>query len=275
MNRDQDGESPRGQEIARDRQLHNGRPQDQGDLIETFYRSGAFSRFFNNGDIEDGVQLIAYQYVPAGRTGFIKQIQAVPYLPAALAAAAGGGWAFSAGFPPVSIVDPINGFWKTPAGWKAIVYNTNPPMDGITAVWKWSLRLVDGNIENIRIPINAGFGLPANFQFWGNAPYPFPRALYAAGLPGRLISDVPTQEVQRFGDEGELHIVVPENTTICLFAEWSQQAIAAQMFSLKDDDVYPGETWVVYPLLPSFGYLVGYMQSNTSEATRSAARNKW
>jgi hypothetical protein len=141
--------------------------------------------------------------------------------------------------------------------------------------WSWELRLLDGNLAEIRETINAGSALPPAVRLWGKSPFPVPRGLfYPSGLPGRAISEFPAQQVQRFGDESELNLVIPESTTVCLWATWKQLPVAASMFSLKDDAYYPGETWSVYPLGPSFGHLIGYMQPNSSDAARAAAR-KW
>ena len=56
------------------------RPTDRPGLIVPFYKTDAFLWHLDHYEGEtlstapDGVQLVTYQYVPAGHTGFIKQI---------------------------------------------------------------------------------------------------------------------------------------------------------------------------------------------------------
>ena len=258
------------------------RPQDLGDIIQPFYKTGNWTEFPGDPFAIDGVQLIAYQFIPPGRTGFLKQVSACPYCPSALAAAAGGGWAVYGNANIARALDPVNGYWRTPAGWRSFAVPAGPdPIEGTRPRWQWSIRLVEGNIEDIRDGVNAGLSiggvpLPRPLWLWGVAPYPTVRGIYyPSGLPGQGVSDWPPAQVQRFGDEPELLLVIPENTTLCLFAEWKQFLITPYVYDFETDQGYAPEGIQVYPLGPSFGSLIGYTQVNASRATRGAARGGW
>jgi len=76
-------------------------------------------------------------------------------------------------------------------------------------------------------------------------------------------------------DELSLHVVVPENTTALLWARWSQ--LLYQPLT-TDSNGLPVEVGLpLFPLLPSFGQMLGYTQSITgnNKAALNNAREGW
>ena len=258
-------------------------PNNRGDKIDAFLASGGMTLFLvdDSGDPGfdprgRGVQLVTYVYVPYGQMGFLKELRVAPFIPPVFA----DPWN-SSGFGPPDMLSPgwrtwdntpvpgiptvpraaaTNGVWTTPMGWESYFD------DGERApIWKWHLRLIDGNIDDLRnnatnLPPFSPFN-PLSWQFVSNIPVPF-RA-YAGGIPGRAPSRAwgPQRMQVLQSDKLSTHVVVPENTTLALFTEWEQSPCTptAQTFTTPTttDQQYAEPE---YPLLPSFGQLHGYMQ---------------
>lgn len=261
-------------------------PPSLADVIEPFLVSGG-ATFFIVTEAPDpafdpqpaGVQLCCSVYVPFGRVGFVKQLRVAPFMPTQLVdpwETSGVGNAVttwrdfdaSAGGP----VRPggRNGVWETPFGWESYfdsgACGEQPPQ------WTWQLRLVQGDIVKDR----KAFSL-TDPDTWYLAPdIAVPASAYAGGIPGAAPGGIwPGQRMQVIqGDELETHVVVPENTSVCLFTQWTQLPFQPRSNDGESSTIY-GPT--VYPLLPSFGQLHGYMQgvreTQYPKSQTSAQRN--
>lgn len=224
-----------------------------------------------------GVQLLCYVYVPIGTLGILKGIRVAPFVPPPFADPYQGGNFQWWGERESTLADgePIrpgsqNGVWETPLAWEGFY----DPAERLPVIeWTWILKLIDGDIEDLRrTGTNIPPFSPALPVSWFLVPnIPVPAAAYAAGIPGRSPGSVfGPQRVQVLqGDGLDLSIPVPENKTIALFARWKQHTVAAYG---RDDAgrkrITPSE---FYPLLPSFGQLLGYMQPASRAAAREAA----
>ena len=75
------------------------------------------------------------------------------------------------------------------------------------------------------------------------------------------------------------HAMIPENTTVCLFTTWLQEPTVPLGRDANGlilyDPVGPGNLGEVYPLLPSYGQLNGYMQADGRDSARDNARLGW
>lgn len=260
------------------------RPQDDAARIDPFYACDAwvYHPVFNLGTLNcapQGYQLVTYHYVPEGRTGFIKQIRICPYLPPAFAAIYSPWVPDYLGYPIRP--NPVTGYWQTPAGWEAMfdpsvdpqLHRANMPK------WSWTLQFLAGDIDQIKrenqIP---DFDVDNPVSWYLASPYPVPAQAYPGGrLPGSVI--LGPNKLQRIGseEEGSLHIVVPEDTTVLLWCRWIQHSIIAPRLITYEGEVpvtvvLNGE---IYPILPSFGALIGYEQPNNKAVTGSNAREGW
>lgn len=266
-------------------------PPNLGDVIEPFLQAGG-ATFYIVTDVgvgfdprPAGVQLCAHVYVPFGKTGFVKQVRVAPFIPPVLvdpwetSGASGTPDASTSwkGFDdtPATPVRPggRNGVWETPFGWESYFdvagCAEQPPQ------WTWELRMAQGNIVKDR---PAAFSLldPAT---WALVPdIAVPLSAYPSGIPG----DAPSgfwgpQRMQVIqGDELTTHVVVPENHTICLFTRWTQNRFQPQAYVQTEGSVLLepiGDS--VYPLLPSFGQLHGYMQAANRKASVDNALHGW
>ena len=267
--------------------LRNQTPNEQGDKVQPFYVSGGACEFTFAGTASDfdtvpfkGIQLVANVYVPTGQTGFIKAIRVAPFKPSFLGLSQGEFVELvlpDASFSPTKIGPDSNfGVWTTPFGWEC--YKTQFGEGEATPVrWHWHLRFLNGRIENVRQSLNIppfsffdplswflipDLPVPAGAASAGTA-YPFGIPGYAPGSPwGR-------QRLQRLGEfaQGPLQVIVPGDTTIMLFAEWRQDLYFNKVGVPPDlAPVVVGAGF--FPLLPSFGNLVGY----TSPSNRAAAK---
>lgn len=259
-----------------------------GDAQEAWLVSGGYTYFplFGEGfsGAPDGVQLICHQYVPKGFVGWLKQLRVAPFMPSVLAnpwtssGAAGGAasWALMGQDGPSG----QNGVWTTPFGWENYFDPNVFPI--VQPQWRWALTLVQGDVAKLRantanIP---PFSL-ADPQSWVFLPnIPVPALAYPSGLPGaapgKIIGAQRMQVLQ--GDELTAHVQVPENTSLCLWARWTQtfyNPVAADQNG--QINYYPG--FSVFPIGPSFGQMLGYMQALTSQQQPAAsvvnARHGW
>ena len=266
-------------------------PPDLGDVIEPFLVCGGATFFVQSeaaafDPAPAGVQLVSHVYVPRGYVGFIKQLRVAPFMPAVLVdpwetagvVAGVGGDATTSwhGFDavPNSPVRPggRNGVWETPFGWESYFDAAScfeqPPQ------WTWQLRLMQGNAARNRAVFNILD--PATWALIPNLAVPV--AGYPNGIPGSAPGGAwgPQRMQVLQGDELDTHVVVPQDHTALLFVQWTQNEFQPQAVVQTDgaQELLPyGD--LVYPLLPSFGQLHGYMQAVDRMAANENARFGW
>lgn len=262
----------------------------RGDVIEPFLVSGGATFFLVVGDDPPtydprpaGFQLVAGVYVPKGRIGFLKQLRVAPFIPPQLADpwttsgpfTEGGSWrTFDVPFPIRA--GGTNGVWTTPFGWEGCFNNVEPPLVSTPAQWTWQLRLCAGDVMAGRA---AAFDVtnPLTWQYVQSTPVPI--NAYPNGLPGYAPGNAwgPQRMQVLQADELDTHVVIPPHTTLCLFTRWSQglfQPGAALLTEGGYEEIPYGLS--LYPLLPSFGQLHGYMQaSDNSDASIENALYGW
>lgn len=253
-----------------------------GDQVRPFCVSGGLPRWLGvayDASVppveEDGMQLLCSFYVGVGAVGFVKLIKACPYKPSLLHNSAYAELVPAGEDPDIDPAstrpDSDAGFWTTPFGWEAY-----QPTDGTAPFWQWYLRFFPGTLENIRNPRNAAPFAFTDPQSWAYIPsIPVPSFAYQTGLPGYSPSGWGAQRMQWFGKEaGEVHIPVPEDCTVALFARWAQSPYSPESFGLNGSGIsdYPAQ---VYPLGPSFGQLVGYTQPLARQAASRNAKFGW
>lgn len=260
----------------------------RGDAIRPFFCGDGLPHWIVIvGEVEDfdprpaGIQLVCSQYVPQGFVGFLKQVRVGPYLPAQLGdpwatvGALGPSWrTFNSGPPafPPDRAGATNGIWTTPCGWKSYQW-----ADEVATVieWEWLLRVVPGDVAKLRQTFD-----PTDPATWAWQPLlPVPLAGYPSGIPAGAIG---------FGDWGpspfqvlpdaplQTHALVPEDSSLCLFTRWRQGTVPTEAAiwngaSVDVEDIGPS----VYPLLPSYGQLHGYMQPTQSNAGQANAVAGW
>lgn len=258
-----------------------------------------------------GAQMICSVYIPKGTVGFLKQIRVAPFRPAVFNplflrcfAAAGeeldlmyGQWiGFNPESSPSDQPTRPSGVWETPFAWENYFdsYNlkSKPPS------WRWYLRLIPGNIDDLRShktnlpdPASVPFTEPLTAGYLDSwylvADVAVPAEVYPAGLPGSPIATpFDGQRVQVIqGDQLSAHLPIPENTTLALFCRWTQQPIEAVFagsrissegggaIELEARLNYTGQKY--FPLLPSFGSLLGYSQSSHLLPGKKNAEYGW
>jgi hypothetical protein len=265
----------------------------EADVIRPFLVSGGITWYppiaegFDPGP--DAVQLVTYVYVPPGNVGFLKQVRVAPYIPSVLAdpwwtsGAANGAasWVEMDSASSFGAMRPSaqHGLWRTPFGWEAYI-DFDDETDLTPPVWSWSLRLVRGNALANRNPNNILPFNPADPQSWYLYPnLAVPASAYAAGIPGDSPGPQFSEQRMQVLPEAPLHthLLIPQNTTLCLFTKWSQQAIRPMARDANGRIIVSENT--VLPLLPSFGQLHGYVQSLDSKQQPAAslenARHGW
>jgi hypothetical protein len=261
--------------------LRPERPEDLGDAIEPFLCSGGASAFFFSSvptfdPRGDGVQLLAAQWVPEGRTAWIKQIRVAPYCPPELAAPWQGWPGTWQDFQPVGPVDNVRapaqgGVYTTPMGWESY-------FDLGTEVlpqWEWWLATIPGTLAAARANAGAGaFSLADPSSWYLALNTPVPASAYAGGFPGSAITGfIAPQRMQVLqGDAINWHVNVPEKKTILLFAKWSQSAMVPPARNAAGSMIVGPS---IYPLLPSFGQMVGYLQAASTGTAQQNARYGW
>lgn len=259
-------------------------PQQQGDTLDGFLASGGQTFFTLQSPgpplfdpRPNGVQLVTSLYVPEGRVGFVKEIRIAPFIPTELvdpwttSGITGASWRDVLG-TQVPAPGGTNGVWATPFGWESY-FNTNHPPPS----WTWMLRFLPGNIDSLRSKIGP-FTLadPATWFLAENIAVP--ASVYPGGIPGAQPSGFwrPQRMQVLQGDKLNTHVLVPPNTTICLWARWTQdvyQPAASQQTGEGIVNTTYGPT--VYPLLPSFGQLHGYVQAADRDASTENAQFGW
>lgn len=279
-----------------------GLPTTDADVIEPFITDGGTTFYpsgYDDGEVPvdpapSAVQLVCEQFVPMGRVGFIKRIEIAPCIPPVLADPWRGWDAtfnfFQAG--PNPFASPIRaasqaGLWETPMAWEgygdaaAAAANQMPR-------WRWMITLLDGDANKFREEQGIPPFNPANPASWNLAlNFPVPvvphygqSAASDPALPGRMVPGY--LGARRFqatpSDPLPVHIMVPENSTILLWAYWRQLA-ATPLLAFGPNG--PLQPWAgsgidpVYPLLPSVGRLIGYQQAISRDAATENAETGW
>jgi hypothetical protein len=226
------------------------------------------------------VQLVRSLYVPFGKTGFLKQLRVAPFMPPVFV----DPWETSGVnntlttwriFPGTSPTRPggRNGVWETPFGWESYFNSADPA--SFPPQWTWQLRLLQGNIADIR-RTRPPFSVADPLSWYLVENIAVPLSAYPGGLPGAAPSGFWTPERMQViqGDELTTHVIVPQNTTLCLFTSWLQGTVQPQAGADGEDpDINYGAP--EYPLLPSFGQLHGYVQSADRDSSTENARYGW
>lgn len=263
--------------------------------IEPFFSAGgqpywitdASESFFPD---QHGVQLLATVYVPKGRMGFLKELRVAPYCPSPLCDpwTSSGVSNYLASWRWWNRSDPGNegplpqmgDLWRMPMGWEAAWDSQSAQLP----LWTWSLRFLQGDVSKLR---NQGqlnippfsTAIPASWYLAPNVPVP--ATAYPAGLPGAAVG--PQWDSQRLQilptDKTQVHVPIPQDTTLCLFAQWSQDSVAPYGFNHNGPVAYAaanieGEGRVP-PIGPSMGSLLGYMQALNADATKENLELGW
>ncbi len=261
-------------------------PNFAGDTLEPFLVSGGATFFIETSapptpflPAPAGVQLVCSVYVPFGKMGFVKQVRVAPFMPTELTdpwetsgvgAAGLVSWRDfdSAALGPIR-PGGTHGVWTTPFGWESYFDSFScgeqPPQ------WTWQLRLVRGDVSKNR----RTFSLLDPSTWYLVPDIAVPLNAYASGIPGAAPSGFwGAQRMQVIqGDELCTHVPVPPDTSICLFTQWTQNLFQPRASVDGEPRLDYGDA--VYPLLPSFGQLHGYMQAVGRPAAQDNAMFGW
>lgn len=223
---------------------------------------------------EGATQLLAYCYIPAGFQAFVKQLHVGPFAPSVLThpwTTSGvvngmGSWQDfedTAGLAFQQRAPEVAGYYRTPFAWESFFQGQDTP-----PAWRWSLRMSQGDAITDRAkqdPFDTAD--KSSWRWIPNIPVPTDPA-YLGGLPGRSVG--PRFDAQRMQVVPEhaldVHIPIPENTTVSLWAQWTQNRIENGAFGYDLNGRIEYSDDFFYPLLPSYGQLVGYMQSLNAPA---------
>lgn len=229
-----------------------------------------------------GVQLVCSVFVPRGRTGILKQLRVAPFVAPPFADPWHGGevrWWRE--MESVNLQgDPIRagcqlGVLETPIGYES--YGAVDGQELLIPQWRWILKIIDGNIDDLRrsrtnIPL---FNITDTTSWFLVPNIPVPAAAYSAGIPGRAPgSPWGPQRVQVLqGDQLDLNIPIAEHSTLALFTTWTQEPVRSWARDKAGrKKITPDE---YYPILPSFGQLLGYTQPADRESTLRNAVHGW
>lgn len=271
-------------------------PDSQGDAIEPFLLGGGASYylepFSNPAPIEvaaNAVQLLASIHVPPGRSAFIKQIVAAPCI-SPIFADPWRGWpaTFNERDPGPVPRSSTNraaaqaGLWETPLAWEGYRSETGtgeaPPVPLGPTIWRWHLTAFPGSLDLQRSKLRIPPFDVANPASWYLVPdEAVPASAYAAGLPGKFINGyIGPQRFQAIPTAPlNVHYACPENTTICLWATWTQGRCTPIMAQGPNGPIQPWAGAAEFPLLPSVGRLSGYMQAASRPAVAQNAAHGW
>jgi hypothetical protein len=265
-------------------------------VIQPIYASGGMSYWLSDAGTDyfpqpDGVQLVTHLYIPKGRHGFLKEIRIAPYCPAPLC----DPWLTTGANQPSwrawnrqdegNSTEAGSGFhqpamgtlWSTPMGWET-AWDT---ASVILPSWNWTIRFFQGNLDVLR---GQGFmNIPpfniADPTSWYLVPsIPVPARAYPAGLPGSSVG--PSWDAQRMqiltGDKVNFHVPVPQDTTVLLFARWSQDAVWARG-EMGTSPMITNLNWSerLRPIGPSVGSLLGYTQPMGTAAATENLETGW
>lgn len=263
----------------------NQTPTQQGDRVNPFYVDGGACKFTFAGtgspfdDVpEDGIQLVSSIYVPRGQTGFLKAIRVAPFKPSFLGMAQGDMVETvlpTDVFSPTAIGPDSNiGVWTAPFAWEC--YSESDEGGMVPTLWHWHLRFISGRLRDVRRFRNIPpFSFFDPLSWYLIPDLPVPRAAYPFGIPGSSPgSPWGRQRVQRVGQfsQGPLQVLIPEDTTAALFVEWSQ-ALYTQKTARPDNVSNVDASVQFFPLLPSFGSLVGYTSPSNRATAQQNARS--
>jgi hypothetical protein len=262
------------------------RPEDVGNAIEPFLASGGATAFIvqpggEGGPAFDprpaGAQLVCSQYIPAGKAGWIKQLRCAPYCPPELSNPWQGWPATWQTFQTVGNVDgnrapAQGGVYTTPMGWESYFDAGTTQL----AQWHWWLATLPGTLAKAREGAHVGaFTLADPSTWWLLEGGAVPASVYDGGYPGSALEgSLPRQRMQVLqGDALDWHVAIPEDTTVMLWASWTQSDVAPRATDASGVPSVVGPR--IYPLLPSFGQLCGYMQRANDPRSLDNARNGW
>ena len=286
-------------------------PATQGDAIEPWAQSGGQTYYYDGFAFPDlggppelaCIQLLAAQYIPRGRAGWIKRIMVAPCAPPFLVDP-WRGWGGTANFFDRSFGPPFGsyaraaaqaGLWETPLAWEG--YFNPAEIDNRTQQpfiprWNWQLSVLSGSLATNRAAKNTPpFSIldPASWYLAPNIAVPI--VVYGgslltgwpANVPGRAVNgEWGPQRIQQTPlNPMPCHIQIPEDSTVCLWATWTQRPYAPVLgFNAGGAlDVFPtpppGDPPLIWPLLPSVGSISGYMQTATREAAGDNAALGW
>lgn len=264
------------------------RPEDLGDAMRWWLVSGGATSFLIEEDegvdfdpIPNGVQLVCSMYVPPGQSGWLKQIRVAPYCPPQLANPWQGWPAHWQSFQQVVVVSAAAqtirataqaGVYTTPMGWESYFDQAS----AILPSWQWCLKLLPGTIDKAR----SAFGAAGPFSFADPKTWyltegiAVPASAYPGGLPFSSPGQhMPPQRMQVIqADELDLHVLIPEDNTLLLFAYWQQDTVATYSTDIGGTAAVGPR---IPPLLPTFGQMSGYMQVSSSEPAQENATKGW
>jgi hypothetical protein len=257
-------------------------PDQQGDRIQPFVASGGTARwspvaYVSGAPQVAGAQLLCFHHVPEGMVGFVKMITAAPFKPSILhnsqytelVPSALDATTFSDGNSP----DSDNGWWSTPFGWEG--YASRFPLEPPPPEWRWNIQLIPGRIDEIRSGLNIppfSFADPLSWYLVPNIPVP--SVAYQMGLPGNAPSGWGSQRMQWTDWLGEVHLIVPSDTTVALFAQWTQEPYNPY-YQATDGAGTVDLGRDVLVLGPSFGRMSGFTQAADRESARRNAVYGW
>ena len=251
-------------------------PSSRPDLIEPLLVCGAYTTWPYQDEGFDprasGAQLVCWEYIPAGRCGWINSLHVAPYAPSELTdpwrTSGAANFAGTASSLQDELPSGFGGLWETPGGWAAQYESPNP-----APTWKWHLRFIKGDIRELRAhKTNLQPFDPAVPATWYLADVPVPASTYAkTGIPGAAPSGYFHANGCQIlpSDSLPLQVYVPENTTVALFAEWTQLSVYPYAHDING--TIRLFNYRVYPILPTFGRLSGVVQKLESDAAVSNA----
>lgn len=286
-------------------QVPPGIPTSEGDVIEPFQVGGGQTYYLSGWIAPDSTwpyappqfgatQLVALQYVPKGRTAYIKRVMIAPCAPPALVDP-WRGWDGTANLfqPRGAPYDSVQrapaqaGLWETPLAWEGYVSPSEGPVRH--PKWTWIVTILNGPIEKNRPQTQPPFDVTDPASWYLVPDVAVPNWVYRSGVPGRFIPGYigPQRIQQPPSNPLPLHALVPEDSTICLWAQWTQDPIRPEGVSqngpieLFPGGIIPAPPPTTYPenvivaLLPAVGSLTGYMQAAGRDAAKTNARYGW
>jgi hypothetical protein len=269
----------------------------------------------------DGAQLVASAFIPWGKVGFCKQIRVAPLKPSILSDVWSSSGITAPGTDPVLFgtyqatrdLETYTGIWDVPMGWESYDVDPNPLTPGGPSPrtggyvpdpwlgqlgWQWQLTLLDGSIPNYRTSNNIPPFEVLNVDSWFMVDsIPVPGFVYSNGFPGRPAGPGWTPQRMQVlpGDSLDTHIIIPSNTTLCLWARWYNVMnfkppenggwqVGVPLRYARTDvfgfDLYgangdESNDPVVPVIGPSIGSLHGYMQPEVSDGSNVNAVKGW
>lgn len=299
---------------------------NQADALQPFLASGGYTFWPEPAEFEedwidpagDGAQLVASVFVPNGKVAFCKEIRIAPLKPAVLADVWNTVGVFQQLPDPElpfgtyqahrEITRTYTGLWDVPLGWESYDVASAGALSGgyipdpwqRQLAWQWQLTLVDGPLAAIRSANNIPpFSFADPVSWFMVESLPVPASVYRQGFPGRPAG--PLWQPQRYqvmpGDTLQTHVIVPENTTLCLWARWYNVVTdggedpdivgvnikfgktstgTTENYGTVPGGTDPTTTPAFVPVIgPSVGSLHGYMQPVVSRGSNENAVLGW